>query len=261
MIILKLGGSLLTHKNEKFSLRREVLQRVAAEVKAAREPMVIVHGGGSFGHPVAEEHGLQEGYKNHSQIKGVALTRKAMNEFNKAVVDALLDAGLRAFSLQTSALTVCKGGRLSSFDAKVVEGFLNLGLTPVLYGDVVLDETQGFCILSGDRIVTYLSRLLKPSSIILAIDRDGIFDRDPGEGVLIEEINEDNYMKVLDSLDSPRGDVTGGLRGKLYELLVLAKEGRESLVVNGLVPGRLRKALLGDEVKGTRIKGGKYDRL
>jgi len=29
--------------------------------------------------------------------------------------------------------------------------------------------------------------------------------------------------------------------------------------VNGLAPGRLSKALLGDEVKGTRIKRGNYD--
>ncbi len=261
MIMLKLGGSLLTHKDEKFSLRGGVLQRIAGEIRAAREPLVIVHGGGSFGHPVAREYELQEGYKDPAQLRGVALTRRAMSEFNRAVVEALVDAGLNAVSLQTSALAVCDGGELLSFNLEALEGFLNLGLTPVLYGDVVLDVEQGFCILSGDRIVTHLSRRLKPGSIILAIDRDGIFDRYPSvkDAVLVEEVNEDNYGRVLASLGSPRADVTGGLKGKLLELLLLAKDGRESLIVNGLVPGRLRKALLGEGVKGTRIKGGNYD--
>lgn len=261
MIILKLGGSLLTNKEKKFSLRKEVLKRVASEIKAAEEPLVVVHGGGSFGHPVAGKYELHLGYNKPSQIRGVALTRKAMVEFNKAVVEALIDEGLNAVSLQTSALAVCEGGELLSFDTKVLEGFLDLGLTPVLCGDVVLDEKQGFCILSGDRIVSYLSRLLKPRSIILAIDRDGIFDREPRheEASLIEEINEENYRRVLAGLESPRVDVTGGLRGKLTELLLLANEGMEPFIVNGLVPGRLGKALLGEVVKGTRIKGGNYD--
>ena len=261
MIILKLGGSLLTHKNEKFSLREGVLQRAAAEIKPAREPLIVVHGGGSFGHPLAKEYELQEGYKDPAQIMGVALTRRAMTEFNKAVVEALMDADMNVVSLQTSALAMCDGGKLQAFNTEALEGFLNLGLTPVLYGDVVLDAKQSFCILSGDRIVTHLSRRLKPRSIILAIDRDGIFDRDPGheDAVLVEEINEDNYKKVLSNLGSPREDVTGGLRGKLVELLLLAGEGKESFIVNGLAPGRLSKALLGDEVKGTRIKRGNYD--
>jgi isopentenyl phosphate kinase len=261
MIILKLGGSLLTHKDAKFSMREGVLQRVAAEIKAAREPLVIVHGGGSYGHPVAGEYDLHEGYKDPSQIRGVALTRRAMSEFNRAVMEALINAGLNAVSLQTSALALCHGGELMTFNIEALEGFLNLGLTPVLYGDVVLDAKQGFCILSGDRIVSHLSRHLKPSRIILAIDRDGIFDRDPGhkDAALVEEVNEDNYKRVLASLGSPKGDVTGGLKGKLVELLLLAKDSRESLIVNGLVPGRLSKALLGEGVKGTKIKRGNYD--
>lgn len=261
MIVLKLGGSLLTHKDGRFSMREGVLQRVAAEIKAAREPLVVVHGGGSFGHPVAREYELHEGYKSPSQIRGVALTRRAMSEFNRVVVEALIDAGLNAISLQTSALALCDGGKLVSLDIRIVEGFLNLGLTPVLYGDVVLDAKQGFCILSGDRIVSHLSRRLKPSRIILAIDKDGVFDRDPGHrgATLVKEVNEDNYKMVLASLRNPRVDVTGGLRGKLLELLMLAKDGRESLIVNGLVPGRLSKALLGEGVEGTRITRGNYD--
>lgn len=259
MIILKLGGSLLTYKNRKFSLRRRVLNRIASEIKAAAQSLVIVHGGGSYGHPVAYEYRLNEGYREKKQIMGVALTRYAMDEFNRAVVQAFLDAGLKAVSLQTSALAVCEKGEIKFFNAEVVKGFLALDIMPVLYGDVVLDSKTGFCILSGDKIVVYLSKALNADRVVLAVDKDGIYDRDPEkyeDAYLYREVTRENYREVLSRLSTTAGDVTGGVKGKLMELWSLAEEGRESIIINGLVPGRLEKALLGADVKGTRIKGG-----
>lgn len=257
MIVLKLGGSLLTYKGRKFSLRKKVLKRIASEVKAASQDLVIVHGGGSYGHPLAHEYRLNEGYIEKKQIKGIALTRFAMDRFNRAVVGAFIDAGLRAASLQTSAVASCEGGEIKNFNINVVRGFLALGVTPVLYGDVALDSEKGFCILSGDKIVVYLCKALDADRVVLAIDKDGVYDRDPGlhRGArLYREINRANYGEVLSKLSVAEGDVTGGIRGKLEELWSLAEEGKEALIVNGLVPGRLQKALLGEEVKGTRIR-------
>jgi isopentenyl phosphate kinase len=261
MNVLKLGGSLLTHKEERFSLREGILEKLGNEIQMAKDPTVVIHGGGSYGHPLAQEYKLQFGYKDPSQIKGVVLTRNAMTEFNRVVVEALSNVGLNAVSLQTSSLAICNQKKILTFNTDLITGFLKLGLLPVLYGDVVLDHKQGFCILSGDRIVTYLSKHLKPNRIILAIDKAGIFDRDPVEdgATLIKEVNQDNYREVLTILSKASKDVTGGLKGKLSELLILASEGMESVIINGLVPGRLSKALLGNQVKGTRIKGGSYD--
>lgn len=54
MILLKLGGSLLTNKARAFSIRGAVLAGVASEISAAKEPLIVIHGGGSFGHPLAK---------------------------------------------------------------------------------------------------------------------------------------------------------------------------------------------------------------
>ncbi len=262
MILLKLGGSLITDKAKKFSVRRRVLDRAAAEIKAADKKLIIVHGGGSFGHPVAAKYKLEEGFKNEEQIAGVALTRKSMAELNKHVVNSLLRRNIPAVSIQPSANMICKNRRISQANIEIIKKFVELGNVPVLYGDVVLDEKQGFCILSGDQIISHISRTFKPNRIILATDVDGVFDKNPKKfrsAELIEEISPANLKKVLKKLEAPPSDVTGGIRGKLLELVSLARMGFEAQIINALKPGRLKKALLGEQVIGTTIKKGKYN--
>jgi isopentenyl phosphate kinase len=256
VIILKLGGSLITDKEKKFSVRRDVLNRVAAEIREGRtEELIIVHGGGSFGHPVAAKYKLQEGLKDREQVKGITLTRRAMGELNLHVVEALTNNGIPAVALQPSASIVCRKGRIRRINLEVIKGFLDLRAVPVLYGDVVLDEEQGFCILSGDQIVSYLAEALRAERVILATDVNGVYDKDPrkfGDAKLIAEISREN-VNALENLESIKGDVTGGIKGKLLELVALAEKGIESIIINALKEGRLKKALLRKEVTCTRV--------
>jgi len=262
VILLKLGGSLISDKKKKFSVRRGVLDRLAAEIKAgAKEKLIIVHGGGAFGHPVASEYELHRGFKDKAQTKGIVLTRIAMNEMNNRVIDALARRGIPAVSVQPSANVICRGGRIEQLNAEIIRKFLELDITPVLYGDVVLDEKQGFCILSGDQIISYISKIFKPSRIILATDVDGIFDKNPKKfrsAKLIEEINPANLEKILQKLEASPRDVTGEIKGKLLELVALARKGFEAQIINAIKPGRLKKALLGQQIIGTTIKKGRY---
>lgn len=257
MIVLKLGGSLITRKDVKFSFREKVMERLASEITGIGGELVIIHGGGSFGHPLAYEYGLNRGYVEERQLEGVVLTRLAMEELNEKVTKALVKSGVKAVSLQTSALAICSNGELERLSLRHVKKLLEMGITPVLYGDVVLDSARGFCILSGDRIAVHLSKTLKADRAVMAIDKDGIFDEDPnrsGGTNLLREVNQHNYREVLAGLSPGEKDVTGGIAGKLRELWRLAEGGTESVIVNGLVPGRLQKALLGQEVIGTRIR-------
>jgi isopentenyl phosphate kinase len=257
VIVLKLGGSLITRKNQKFSFRGRVMKRLACEIKAYSGKLIIVHGGGSYGHPLAYEYRLNDGYEKERQLKGLVLTHLAMEELNKKVVKGFIHSGLKAVSLQTSAIALCNKGEVERFNLNTLREFLTLGIIPVLYGDVVLDSSRKFCILSGDRIVAHLSKILGAEKAVLAIDKDGIFNRDPDryrEANIYSEVTQHNYEEVRRGLRKKHGDVTGGIEGKLQELWSLAEKGTESLIVNGLVPGRLQKALLGQEVIGTRIR-------
>ncbi len=262
MIILKLGGSLITEKDKRFSAREDVLVNLAKEIKeSGRKDMIIIHGGGSFGHPVAAEYGLEKGLKRKEQVEGIAITRKAMLTLNQIVLEALIKAGVPATAVSPSSCIYCEDGRITRMDIDVVKGFREIGLIPVLFGDVVLDSSRGVCILSGDQIISHLAEHLKAEKVILCADVDGVFDSDPktNEGAtLIKEIGPSNYREVLSGLEVAEGDVTGSIKGKVSELLELGRRGTESQVINGLAAGRLKSALSGKEVTGTIIRSGEY---
>ena len=248
MIILKLGGSVVTDKTVPFSVREAVVQRLAGEIKDAGVEVVIVHGGGSFGHPVASKYGLQNGLAGDGQLIGVAKTRMAMEDLNRRIVELFVSQGLPAVSVQTSAVFECDDKRVALAHLDVVKDFLSLGLIPVLYGDVVVDRSLGVCILSGDQIVSYLASGLGAEEVVLATNVDGVLD---SEGRVIERINSENADVVLSMVRGVEGDVTGGMKGKVSELLELSGSGVCALIVNALTPGRVKNALLGKTVKGT----------
>ena len=58
MMIVKLGGSVITRKDRYRSFRRAVTRRLAREIADSGEQVVLVHGAGSFGHLVASRHNL-----------------------------------------------------------------------------------------------------------------------------------------------------------------------------------------------------------
>src|SRR2546422_5823557 len=56
--LAKLGGSVITDKAKPFSFREEVVSALGKEIAASPQPVVLVHCGGSFAHPVAKEYRL-----------------------------------------------------------------------------------------------------------------------------------------------------------------------------------------------------------
>jgi len=50
MILIKLGGSIITNKAKALSPRRKTIENIVRVLKKIDEPLTIVHGGGSFGH-------------------------------------------------------------------------------------------------------------------------------------------------------------------------------------------------------------------
>jgi isopentenyl phosphate kinase len=62
VIVLKIGGSVVTDKNQASTPRPEQIRRIAAEIKEGKSSkLVLIHGAGSFGHHQAREFGLKSG--------------------------------------------------------------------------------------------------------------------------------------------------------------------------------------------------------
>ena len=50
MILIKLGGSIITNKKKPLSPRKKSIDKIVRALKKIDEPIIVVHGGGSYGH-------------------------------------------------------------------------------------------------------------------------------------------------------------------------------------------------------------------
>jgi isopentenyl phosphate kinase len=247
-IVLKLGGSVVTDKAGDCAIRKD---RIAACVKEiARRPaiqVVLVHGAGSCGHPQAHRHRLDRGVPP-GDIAGISETHRAVADLNMAVVDALLRAGREAVGIHLLGYCVAVAGRLQDQNWRPIDLMLSLGITPVLHGDVVTDTTRGASIVSGDQLVASLARALSPDRVGLATDVAGILGKD---GAVVDRISRDRGLGLAGG--SRNTDVTGGMEGKLMELLALADAGIGSSIFHA---SRIGDFLDGRPHGGTTVEGG-----
>ncbi len=255
MILVKLGGSVITDKSRLRSFRRSACERLAQELRPAMDGLMLVHGAGSFGHIEAKKHSLHMGYKDDSQIEHVAAVQRDVRELNLMVLEALIGKGIRAVSIPPAASATFRAGAIKSFEKGVFESVIDLGLTPVSFGDVVPDESMGFSICSGDLIMEALAESFKPELVVFCADVDGVYDKDPKlfrDAVLIPELQASTVKKIKLS-ESRHADVTGSIHGKLERMLAISQHCEKCMIVNGNVRGRLEKAVRGDEVESTVV--------
>ena len=261
LIYVKLGGSVITDKAVPETARPEVIARLAAEIAAALAArpglrLVLGHGSGSFGHPVARRYGTHLGVHSPAGWRGFAETAAAAARLNRLVAEALLAAGVPAWSIQPSASARCRDGELLSLAAGPVKGALAHGLVPLLYGDVALDQVRGGTIISTEQILAYLARQLHPTRLIMVGEVDGVFEGDPLRDPAarpIPEITAANWTQVRASRGgSHAADVTGGMLAKVEQMVALAGElpGLTVHFLSGLRPGALQSALLDPPTAG-----------
>jgi len=253
--ILKLGGSVITHKDKYFAPDTENIKRLAKEIAESKsKSLIIVHGAGSFGHPVAKKYNISDGLKSPEQLVGFSKTHQSMTRLNQIIVDTLLDAGVPAFGISASSMLVTENRRLVDIGTSIIKRCLETGLIPVMYGDAVLDTEQGFAILSGDQLIVRLALEFNVERVIFGSDVDGIYTSNPKldkDAKLIPELSLGNF--TADVGDTTFTDVTGGMLGKLNEAEEAVKSGTKVVFLNALAPKRVEAALKGEKVIGTII--------
>jgi isopentenyl phosphate kinase len=223
-VVLKLGGSVITEKSGPCRIDRKRLAEVSRAISQWKGmPLTLIHGAGSCGHPQARRYRIQEGVDGANR-KGIAITHTAVAGLNRAVVQALRREGVDAMGLHPLHLSVADDGRIASFPLEPLERLQALGITPVLHGDVVVDRARGASIVSGDQLVTFLAAVLPCSRVGVATDVKGVLGRG---GRVVPRIDAVS-VRDLPIGGSGARDVTGGMRGKVEELLRLAGQGIES---------------------------------
>ncbi|MFX0020709.1 MAG: type 2 isopentenyl-diphosphate Delta-isomerase [Candidatus Hermodarchaeota archaeon] len=259
VIILKLGGSLLTDKETPFSLREEILQRSINQIIESKKTIILVHGGGSFGHPIAKKYQISQGINDSvkDQLIGLSKTHEVMNKFNSIIINKFLDNNQPAIPIQPSSLFIKEFNQIFVNNIESIEQLLNLGIIPILYGDIILSRERSFSILSGDQIILKLCenlRNFKISKVIFAIEKDGIFIRDNGNVKLALNLTSKNLDGLkLANLDQ-KIDVTGGIKNKIETIKEIIKYNIPVQIINGLKDRNILKALLDESLECTTIK-------
>ncbi len=256
MILIKFGGSVITDKSRYRTFNADRVKRLCKEIRDSGEKVIVVHGAGSFGHVLAKENNLNDGFKNESQIPAVAQVCYDMRDLNGMIVKELNDAGLPAVSVPTGSCFMMKNRELIINDPAVLKSMFDKGIMPVMFGDVVMDTELGFAICSGDQIMERLKEIFEPSRVIFVSDIDGLYDKDPKnnkDAKLIENVDRDVLKSV--ETDITVADVTGGVRGKMETMLRMCSEGCDCVLVNGTVEGRLLTLLKGGKVPCTIARG------
>jgi isopentenyl phosphate kinase len=265
LVFLKLGGSLITEKGSPQTARREVIRRVAGEIREALDEvpdlrLVLGHGSGSFGHPTASEYGVQEGLTGKDDWWGYAETAVIASRLNRLVTDALLAQGVPALPLQPSASARCRDGELVHLETAPLEEALERKLVPVVYGDVSFDTIRGSAIISTEQIFAYLASHLRPARVILAGRVEGVYTADPQRDTgtrLVKEISVSKLSEVETMLaGSPDTDVTGGMLSKVQTMsqLIEAQPTLRVHIISGEREGLVKKALTQSDIdEGTLL--------
>jgi isopentenyl phosphate kinase len=216
----------------------------------------VGHGSGSFGHVAARRSGIAEGIRSAGQLPGVSLTQQRAADLHRLVVAALAEAGALPFSIAPSSCIVAADGRPAAFADEPLLLALGRGLLPVLYGDVVMDRQRGVSICSTEQVFEMVAGRLPERgwTVRRALwlgETDGLWD---AAGRTVPRVSAGDFAAAARAIGAPAGtDVTGGMRHRVETALALARLGVPSLLLNGLTPGLLEKALRGEDVPGTEV--------
>lgn len=263
LMILKVGGSATTFKEEnELKTKDEVIERVAEEIKAAKEKhdfnLVLVHGAGPFGHKLVHEYDVIDGIKDERGVEGFVKTHNSVGALNKKYVDIFAEKGLLLMPFQPSAIITNTDKKISHFNTEELEKIMTISpkIIPVLYGDMVFDEKLKGSIVSGDAIISFLAKKFKAEKVLFGSDVDGVFTADPKtnpEADLIPKIDNQNFEEILKKVEGAKAiDATGGMKNKLLELKEKLK-GIKTVIFNLTQEENLQKLLAGEKGIGTEI--------
>ena len=250
MILIKLGGSIITNKEKPLSVRRKTIDSITNSLKKIDEPIIIVHGGGSYGHYWSVKYDMHTKEKKYD-VRGVSIVKNSMIELNKIILDSMLKNKLNPYCLPPTDFM--SGNKPIIKKIKEIEKIAKSNLVPVTFGDALWYGQKKTYILSGDKIMTHLAKILKPRLVIFALNVDGVYS-DLKSKKLINELTIEKPSITENTMD-----VTGGMTRKMQEATKISKMKMNVFFVNGNKPERIVKAIKNKKYEGTLFRGKKND--
>lgn len=247
MILLKMGGSIITNKQRPLSPRRLVIDKISKSLRQIKEPLVVVHGGGSFGHYWSVKYDMHTKPARY-ESRGVSVVKNSMVQLNKIILDSLLKNNVNSYCLPPTDFMA--GTQPIKSKIREIGQISKSQLVPVTFGDVLWAGQKKTYILSGDQIMTILARQLKPKVCIFALNVDGVYSDFDSKELITEIKPQDRPTIARNGMD-----VTGGMKRKIEESTKIAKMGINVFLVNGNKPQRIINAIKRRKFEGTVFRG------
>ncbi|OIR15152.1 MAG: hypothetical protein BEU04_02165 [Marine Group III euryarchaeote CG-Bathy1] len=253
LVLVKWGGSLITVKDSPDPTpRMSVITDLAKKLSSLRMKTILIHGAGSFGHPLASEHSLADGQtRSRRQMEAVSETIDRIKQLNKIVCNRLSLAGLEPKPILPSKTMITMNDNLIDWPEEGFQSLLDENKLPVSCGDVVGDSTKGFSILSGDTLMVEFARYFKPAKTIFVVNHPGVMDRDPEEegAELVPLIDRKMRKKMLRRKWRLFGrDVTGGMKFKLESAAEISKYSECWILGQSGFPSSLDEKIIGTRI-------------
>jgi len=226
IILIKLGGSIVTHKDQPLTVNQAALDKLVQEIVEFSQAnpdtkLIIGHGSGSFGHHVAHSLGFREKTNDPEVFQQI---REAANSLHQIVIGAFQEK-LRVQSILNE-------------DIKRIDfqQLLEQNITPLVYGNIVEVEEGEYRIRNTEKVFELIANQTSNiSKIIMISDVDGVLV----DGETIPTINKDNWPQIKQHIQPRLGgakDVTGGMLNKIESALKYAEKGIQTIIINGNNP-------------------------
>lgn len=263
LVVLKLGGSIITAKNSphgriRTALLRQIGKQLVVYLNQPSHQLLLLHGAGAPGHRLAQRYDLQSGVRGNAQRRAAARRGQRLTaRLNRSVVSVLASAGLPIVPVLPPTVIQQRAGQLRSMKLGPIKKILAAGRVPILYGDIVPDSTWDLSICSADASSSYLAKKLSAGRLLFATDTDGVMTDDP-------HYNKHARLMKKISLSSPARktikhshsiDVTGGMSGKVAAIKKIFSKNKlpEVIIFNGMIARRYAAALGGNLKTGTHL--------
>jgi len=256
LIVIKLGGAAITDKARPSIIRRKTIESTARAL-ANHSDYLLVHGAGSFGHIPVKKYKLTGRVSSRRQLVGYAKTKASLLKLETELVSILAENHIPVAPVAASSCLIADRGRIVSQNLEPIESMLKLGLVPCIGGDLVQDISFGTSVVSGDQIAVLLAMAFHAATIIFGTDVDGLFTADPKldhKATLISALDIvklEEWAERAGPANVP--DASGGMRGKLAELLPAVRTGINIQIINLNNVRSLQRAMAGKPVRGTTI--------
>jgi len=253
-IVIKCGGSVLEDQN----LFNIFVKDISILNKLGFIP-IIVHGGGKRISSKLKESGVESIFIKGLRVtdeKTISVVENVLIEFNKEIVEALIDNGCKAqpvTSANNTLINVIKENEELGFvgipvkiDLDVINKIVETKNVPVIAPLGVDDRSQTYNI-NADTAAGFIAKELNARRLIIMSDVEGVLDNNKK---LIPELNSQSIKELIDN-----ETISGGMIPKINNCLDVASNGVKGVVIiDGRKDHSILFELLSEKGSGTLIR-------